>query len=163
MMSNFKAAQLEAVDTGGVFEVSPRQYGRKCRKRRFCVNRIEATDPKVSEEGRDRTYIPYYFHQTTSQIQMAVTSMRPTRDKPTPVDTKPIEFTFSGLYGLDEQLQQLRDHISRINFAIDHQKESARYRRPSPVLIHGVSGENARKIAHDGLLLINQVRGKAQC
>jgi hypothetical protein len=93
--------------------------------------------------------VPYYFHQTASQIQMAKIPSLPVRDQPMPTDTKQIEFTFAGLYGLDEQLQQLREHISRVNQVIDNQKESSRYSRPSPVLIHGASGEEAQKITHD--------------
>jgi hypothetical protein len=84
---------------------------------------------------------------------MAENSVLPAREKSMPINNKPIEFTFTGLYGLDEQLQQLREHISRINQVIEHQKESIRYIRPSPVLIHGASGmkdlEDCSRIVFD--------------
>jgi hypothetical protein len=116
--------------------VSPRVRGRKGRKRCFRVERIEtqSTAPQV------KSYIPFYFDLRTSKVQMAETPDLPIHNKA--VENKPIAFNFDGLFGLDEQLEQLLEHITRINEVIDPRSEHYLLARPSPVLLHGPSGTN---------------------
>jgi hypothetical protein len=134
-LTNIDTAQLEAIDTGGTFEVIPRMNGKKCRKRRFRVEKIEGVESSLSQDQRESSYVPYGFDLVTSHVRMATPSF-------IPVPSKPMEFKFDGLFGLDKQIEQLREHIIVMNEFLDSQKDPDLLDRPSPVLIHGPSGRD---------------------
>lgn len=90
----------------------------------------------------DNTYIPFYFDIHTSKTQFIGETSTTTA-----LATKAailIEFDFQGLFGLDQQLCQLRNHIAKINRLIEGNTEgktkAKKYRRHGPLLICGPSG-----------------------
>lgn len=129
-------AQLEAVDENGTFEVVPRSGGKKGKKVRFQIISIEQANPASTATRDERLYVPYYFDARSSKIKIESSDTTPTQK----ATITPIELEFDGLRGLDEQLKQLRSHISRINTIMNEHSPYSRYSRPSPVLIHGPSG-----------------------
>ena len=131
---------LDAVACGMTFEAAPRVALRRGRRRRFLVDRIlPATD-----YGEYKTYrIPFYFDRH-SVVEICDTpagtlkNLTPAHCPPTP--------NFSGLSGLDRQLEQLNRLVTA---ASQKRQECGAYSRlstPGPVLIDGPPGSGKTTI-----------------
>ncbi|KAF2398525.1 AAA-domain-containing protein [Trichodelitschia bisporula] len=126
--------QLEALGPGGTLDVTPRAGPDKRKKRRFVIAHID-----VADVDDDPFFVPsYYHHLSKVEIRAAATdtgTAAPGNDARVPVS-----LDFAGLKGLDDQLATLREHIARVNMALDSRATDRRLGRPSAILLHGASG-----------------------
>ena len=124
----------DAIECGLTFEATPRISMRKGRKRKFLIDRILPRPAHTQEEPH---MIPFFFDdQSTVKI-----GAFPAREEPVPENKSFIlEADFSGLFGLDSQLEQLNATLRKIGQTLSQHRRRPLLSYPGPILIHGPSG-----------------------
>jgi hypothetical protein len=102
-------------------------------KRTLAVDAIESDDAVE----REKLAVPFWFKGGFSKVIYDGSGIS-TRHDTTKEETTAIQLSFTGLPGLEEQLQQLSKCIERVNRQVEE-----RYQHLAgclPILLHGPSG-----------------------
>jgi hypothetical protein len=139
-IANFRAeVQLPCIISGATLTINPIQGLQGSKKRTLSVDATES-DEAVGDE---KLAVPFWFDDGYSTVRMEGSDISVNKEV-TEEDSHTVQPLFTGLPGLEKQLQQLTECVQRVNLQLEeHLRQLAGC---VPILLLGSSGSTTRGV-----------------